>query len=87
MAVNWNPFILCLAVLTASSWAVLLALESHLTFFGDEWRFLLDRRGWSVGDFLDPHNDHIALAPAFIYKLLLAAFGMDSALPFQVVST
>jgi hypothetical protein len=86
-ASGWNPFILCLAVLVAASWAVLLALESHLTFFADEWAFLLDRRGFSVGDFLDPHNDHIALAPVAIYKLLLATFGMDSALPFQVVST
>jgi hypothetical protein len=84
---GWNPFTLCLAVLIAASGAMLLALESHLTFFADEWAFLLDRRGFSVGDFLDPHNDHIALAPVAIYKLLLATFGMDSALPFQVVST
>jgi hypothetical protein len=84
---GWNPFILWLAVLIAASWAVLLALESDITFFADEWAFLLDRRGWGVGDFLDPHNDHIALAPVVVYKLLLAGFGMDSAFPFQVVST
>jgi hypothetical protein len=82
-----DPFVLCLAGLVAASATVLLVLKSEITFFGDEWAFLLDRRGWSVGDFLDPHNDHIALAPVSIYKLLLAAFGMDSALPFQVVST
>jgi hypothetical protein len=84
---GWNPFILCLAGLTAATWAVLLALESQLTFRLDEWRFLLDRRGWGVGDFLDPHNDHIALAPVSVYKLLLATFGMDSPLPFQIIST
>lgn len=65
----------------------MLALESQTTFFADEWSFLLDRRGWSVGDFLDPHNDHIVLAPVAVYKLLLATFGMDSALPFQVIAT
>lgn len=84
---GWNPFILCLAVLAAASWAVLVGLESHLTFYADEWDFLLRRRGWSVGDFLDPHVDHIALAPVSIYKFLLATFGMDSPLPFQVIST
>ena len=36
---------------------------------------------------LDPHNEHIAVLPIAIYKLLLAAFGMDSQRPFQVVST
>ena len=36
--------------------------------------------------FLDPYNDHIILAPLSIYKALLAAFGMSSALPFQIVS-
>jgi hypothetical protein len=84
---GWNPFIVWLAVLTAASWALLLILESQLTFFADEWKFILDRRGWAVGDFLDPHNDHIALAPVAIYKLLLSIFGMESAFPFQVVST
>jgi hypothetical protein len=84
---GWNLFILCLGVLVAASWAVLLALESQLTFYADEWDFILRRRGWSVEDFLDPHVDHIALAPVSVYKLLLATFGMDSALPFQVVST
>ena len=83
----WNPFILCLAGLVAASWALLLALETQVTFFADEWAFILDRRGWSVGDFLDPHNDHIALAPVSLYRLLLGIFGMDSAFPFQVAST
>ncbi len=79
-----NPSTLCLAGLIAAAGAILLAFQSGVTFFGDEWTFLLDRRGWSAGDFLDPHNDHIAIAPVLIYKLLLAGFGMDSALPFQI---
>lgn len=78
---------ICLAAAVICSGTYLLILQSHLTFFGDDWEFLLDRRGSSVGDFLDPHHDHIALAPVAIYKALLALFGMSSALPFQVVST
>jgi hypothetical protein len=78
---------LCLAGAIACSGAILLILQSHLTFFADDWDFLLQRRGLSLGVFLDRHNGHIVLAPVSIYKLLLAIFGMRSALPFQVVST
>jgi hypothetical protein len=88
VAREWRkPSTLCIAGLIAAGGAILLAFQSGITFFGDEWTFLLERRGWGAGDLLDPHNDHIAIMPALIYKLLLAAFGMDSALPFQVVGT
>jgi hypothetical protein len=76
-----------LATAAAGSGALLLILQSHLTFSADDWAFLLGRRGFSIGVFLNPHNDHIAIAPVAIYKALLAVFGLSSALPFQVVST
>lgn len=79
--------LLCLAAAVAGAGAYLLILQSHLTFFADDWIFIIDRRGASVGAFLDPHNDHIALAPVAIYKALMALFGISSALPFQIVST
>lgn len=71
----------------ACSGALLLILQSHLTFYGDDWEFLLTRRGMSLGVFLNPHNDHITIIPVAIYKALLAIFGMTSAVPFQIVST
>ena len=76
-----------LIVALAGSATVLLFLQSRLTFFGDDWSFLLERRGLSGGVFLNPHNDHIVILPVAIYKTLLGIFGMTSALPFQVVST
>jgi hypothetical protein len=79
--------LICLAGAVACSGTVLLIWQSHLTFTGDEWDFLLHRRGFSAAVFLDPHVDHIVLAPVAIYKALLAMFGMSSALPFQIVST
>jgi hypothetical protein len=79
--------LLCLAGAVACSGAVLLTLQSHITFLGDDWKFLLERRGFSARVFLDPHNQHLVLAPVSIYKALLAVFGMSSAMPFQVVST
>ncbi len=82
-----NPAVLGLIVALACSGTFLLILQSHLTFFGDDWKFLLDRRGSSPSVFLDPHNDHIAVIPVAIYKALLEVFGMSSALPFQIVGT
>ena len=76
-----------LIVALAGSATVLLFLQSRLTFFGDDWSFLLERRGLSAGVFLNPHNDHIVILPVAIYKTLLGIFGMTSALPFQAVST
>ena len=73
-----------LAAAIVGSSAYLLILQSHFTFFADDWMVIIDRRGTSVGDFLDPHNDHIALAPVAIYKGLPELFGMTSALPFQI---
>jgi hypothetical protein len=76
-----------LAVAAATSGAILLVFGSHLTFWLDEWDLILYRRGLSPGIFLDPHNEHITIAPVAIYKALLAVFGMTSSLPFAVTST
>jgi hypothetical protein len=79
--------LVCLAAAVTCSGVILLIFQSHLTFFVDDWAFLLDRRGSSAAVFLDPYNNHIVLAPVAIYKGLLALFGMSSAMPFQIVST
>jgi hypothetical protein len=71
------------AALVASA-ALLLALESDLTFFQDTWAFLLHRRGLSADVFLEPHNEHIVVIPVALEKLWVALFGMASALPEQV---
>jgi hypothetical protein len=82
-----NLAVLALIVALAASGAYLLVLQSHLTFFADDWRFLLERRGSSPAAFLDPHNDHIAVLPVAVYKGILVVFGMASALPFQIFAT
>ena len=60
--------------------------SARLTFWRDEWDFLLHRRSWSVGTFLDPFVEHLVAASILIYKVGVSAFGMDSARPFQVVA-
>ncbi len=82
-----NPAVVCLAVAAIASAALLIWLGSHLVLFGDEWNVVLGRGGSSAGTFLDPYNGHLAAGLIVVYKLLLAAFGMDSPLPFHVLST
>ena len=76
-----------LGALAAASAALLLAWQSHLTFLIDDWDLLLNRRGFNAHAFLDPHNEHIIIAPTAIYKAIQATIGMDSLLPYAVVAT
>jgi hypothetical protein len=80
------PTILLGVALLASA-VLLFALGWNLTFFQDTWAFLLERRGSSVDDFLDPHNEHLVLIPVAVTKLSVALFGMTTARPEMVVMT
>jgi hypothetical protein len=73
-----------LAVLVAA--ALILNLDRHLLFVVDDWDLLIGRHAWTVGNVLDPFNEHIVIGPALVYKLLTAVFGLESATPFYVVS-
>jgi hypothetical protein len=79
------------AVLLALVWAVgisgglLLFWGSKLTFFLDDWEFLIYRRGFTADTILDPHGENIVAGPMVVYKFLLAVFGMGSSFPWVVV--
>ena len=75
------------ALAVALAGALLLTWLSDLTFWRDEWGFLLERRGFGADVFLEPHYEHIAISLIAVYKALQATFGMESALPFQLVAT
>jgi len=81
-----NPVLILLIWLVGASGALLLIWGSKLTFLLDDWEFLLYRRGFNAHAILEPHGEHISVAPVLIYKALLGTFGMGSALPFRVVS-
>jgi hypothetical protein len=78
---------LLLAAAVAASGALLLVLTSRLTFLLDDWDFLIHRRGFDAHVVLDPHNEHISVLPVLIYKGIQATIGMESLLPYAVVST
>ncbi len=62
-----------------------MVLGSRLTFFHDDWAFLLQRPP-GVESVLAHHNGHLVALPALMYKGLLAAFGMESSTSFRVVN-
>lgn len=76
----------CLALAVTTSAVILFAWNADLTFYADDWELLVRRQGWGAGYFLAPFHEHVVLGPALAFKLLLAPFGMDSALPFYVAS-
>jgi hypothetical protein len=76
-----------LAGILFASATLLLYLGRHFTFIQDTWAFLLDRPGINADAFFKPHNEHIVVIPVAIEKLLIAVFGMTSALPERIVLT
>jgi hypothetical protein len=78
---------LLLAVAMTVSGLLLVGLGSKLSFFLDDWTYILYRREFSADAFLTPANEHLVAGAVAFWKLLLSGVGMGSALPFRLVST
>ncbi len=55
------------------------------TFWGDEWTWVLDRRGNDLDTFLEPHNEHLSLIPIAIYKVLFTTVGLEHYAPYRIL--
>jgi hypothetical protein len=75
-----------LALLMLTACLLLFAAGRHLTFFYDEWDFILGRRGHSVATYLNPNNGHLVLFPVLVYKLLFELVGLRHYWPYRAVS-
>lgn len=81
----WVPLaVLGVAAVAAFIW--ILSLDSHLTFIADDWMLLVKRQGWGAAYFLKPFHGNIVVAPALVYKLMRAVFGMGSATPYYAAA-
>ena len=66
--------------------AVVLEIQTRgTTFWGDEWSWIISRRGGGIATFLDPHNEHLSLVPVTIYKILFATVGLRHYWPYRAV--
>jgi hypothetical protein len=82
-----DPALLLLAAAMLASGLLLVVWGSHLSFFLDDWTYILYRRDFSADAFFIDANEHLVAGPVAVWKLLLSGFGLGSALPYRVVST
>ncbi len=75
-----------LAAMAAAA-AYIVVLGQKLSFLLDDWGYIVLRRGGDFENWVRPDNEHFVAGPVTIWKLLIAAFGIDSMLPFKLVST
>ena len=69
-----------LALVCAASAVTVVVLGTRLTFFNDDWAFLIQRPG-----LLDAHNGHLSVLPIAIYRVLVVLVGLDEQWPFRVL--
>jgi hypothetical protein len=76
-----------LVVLVLLAVGTVVVAGSHLTFFNDDWYFLLQRPGLEahpgVDALLAPHNGNAVILTALCYKVLVSLFGLSSQVPFR----
>jgi hypothetical protein len=77
---------IAVAVIVLAGLAILTREARGLTFAGDDWSFVLSRRGLSADVFLEPHGEHLSALPVLAYKVLLELFGADSYAPFMALA-
>jgi hypothetical protein len=81
-----QPATLLAGAAMLTSGILLLHWLGRLTFWRDEWDFLLHRRSWSPSTFLHPFAEQLLAIPTLVYRALVTTFGMHSPLPFQVTA-
>jgi hypothetical protein len=62
----------------------LLRQGSGLTFFFDEWDFVLNR-SFSLPDLLRPHNGHLSFLPVLAYDIMRKVFGLSFYVSYQIL--
>ena len=75
-----------LAAMAAAA-VYIVVLGQKLSFLLDDWVYIVYRRGNGFEDWMRPDNEHFVAGPVTIWKLLISTFGIDSMLPYKIVST
>jgi hypothetical protein len=79
-SVGWAPIALVVGAL-----AVLVWLGRDMTFYHDEFAFLLIR-DLSVNGIFSPHNEHLSATLVVLYRLLYGTVGMTTYWPYLAVT-
>ncbi len=74
-----------LALAVVASAGLLYHLTRGTSFWGDDWAWITTRRANTVGTFLSPYDGHLSVLPVVIYRIMFAAFGIDSYAPYRIL--
>jgi hypothetical protein len=66
--------------------ALVMVETRGMSFFLDDWDFVLNRRGLSPHVLLTPHGPHLVLIPILVYKAILQIFGAGTYVPFRLLA-
>jgi hypothetical protein len=76
---------LLLGVFLVAGAALYYAAGRGLSFYFDEWSFILQRQSNTAHAFLAPHNGHLSVIPVAIYKALWSTVGLRHYGPYRLV--
>ena len=74
-----------LGLVCGASAVTVVLLGTRLTFFNDDWYFLLQRPNLTADSVFAAHNGHLSALAVLVYKGLVGLFGLDAQLPFRLV--
>jgi hypothetical protein len=77
--------IVVLGLAVVASGLLLYHLTRGSSFWGDDWAWITTRRANTVHNFLSPYDGHLSVLPLVIYRVMFAAFGIDSYAPYRVL--
>jgi len=75
-----------LVVVGIAMLGLLLFVSRWVTFWQDEWNFIVQRPDPSVRSFFAPQVDTLLATLVAVYEVLLAAFGLHTYLPYLLVT-
>lgn len=78
--------ILALGCAIVASSLLLLYLGRGQTPLVDQWGYVYAYRSWSLETLLTPHNGHLMALSILLYKAMFGIFGLESQLPYQLVT-
>jgi len=81
---RWAPTAFIVGVVVVAL-AVLAWLGKDMTFYHDEWAFIL-QRDLSLDGLLKPHNEHLSVTLVALYRFLVGTVGTVSYWPYLAVT-
>ncbi len=78
---SWRSARLLFTAAAVLAVVLILGLTVGLSFHGDEWSYIVDRR-LTLESMLQPHNEHLVFLHVLVYRGIVELFGTGSYLPF-----